>query len=52
MSYSAMANRKVEQSWFNTRTQTSGPSVERILERGLTVFPKLRSLDVQEMVNF
>jgi hypothetical protein len=33
--------RKVEQSWFNTCTQTSGPSVERILERGLTVFPKL-----------
>ena len=45
-------HRKVEQSWFNTCTQMSGPLVERILERGLTVFPKLCSLNVQETVDF
>jgi hypothetical protein len=28
-------HRKVEQGWYNTRTQTSGPLVERILDKGL-----------------
>jgi hypothetical protein len=45
-------HRKVKQSWYNTRNQTSGPSVERILDRGLAVSPKLCSLNVQETVNF
>jgi hypothetical protein len=34
------------------RTQTSGPLVKRILDRGLAVFPKLHSLEVHDAVEF
>ena len=39
-------------SWFNNRTQVSGPSLERILERGLKAFPLLRSMDMHDAVDF
>ena len=39
-------------AWTNTRTQQSGPSVERILEKGLTVLPKLRGTSARETVSF
>ncbi len=45
-------HRKVKQGWYNTRNQTSGLSVKRILDQGLAVFPKLRSLDVHDAVDF
>ena len=44
--------RKVLVSWFNNRTQVSGPSLERILERGLKAFPLLRSMDMHDAVDF
>jgi hypothetical protein len=39
-------------AWENRRTQQSGPSVDRILEKGLPVFPRLDSLDVSATVDF
>ena len=45
-------HRKVLQSWFNTRTQVSGPSLELILERGLKAFPQLRTMNVHDAVKF
>jgi hypothetical protein len=43
---------KVLQSWYNPRTLVSGPSIERILDRGFQAFPKLRTLDIQDAVEF
>ena len=45
-------HRKVLQSWFNPRTQVSGPSLERILDRGLKAFPQLRSMNMDDAVEF
>jgi hypothetical protein len=39
-------------AWENRRTQQCGPSVDRILEKGLLVFPKLDSLEVSATVDF
>jgi hypothetical protein len=39
-------------SWLNQRTQQSGPSVNRILEKGIPIFPKLESLDMGATVTF
>jgi len=39
-------------AWENCRTQQSGPSVDRILENGPLVFPKLDSLEVSATVDF
>ena len=47
-----LLHRKVTAAWTNPRTQQSGPSVERILEKGLTVFPKLRGTTAREAVSF
>jgi hypothetical protein len=43
-------HRKVLQSWYESHTLVSGPSIERILERGLQAFPKLRSLEIHDAV--
>jgi hypothetical protein len=45
-------HRKVRQGWMNPRTHVSGPSVERILEKGLPVFPKLLTLTAKDTVHF
>ena len=39
-------------AWDNRRTQQRGPSVDRILEKGLPVFPKLDCLDTSATVTF
>jgi len=39
-------------AWDNRRTQQSGPSVDRILEKGLPVFPRLDTLEVLATVDF
>ena len=38
--------------WVNPRTMQSGPSVERILDKGLVMFPILASMDVAAAVEF
>jgi len=45
-------HRKVLQSWYNTRTQVSGPSLERILDRGLKAFPLLRNMTMHDAIKF
>jgi hypothetical protein len=45
-------HRKVLQLWENPQSYSMGPSVERILEKGLPVFPKLRSLETHDAVEF
>ena len=45
-------HRKVLQSWFNPRTQMSGPSLERILDRGLKMFLQLQTMEVHNAVEF
>jgi hypothetical protein len=45
-------HKKVRQGWINPCTQISGPSVERILEKGLLVFPKLKMLMTKDTVHF
>jgi hypothetical protein len=48
-----LLHKKVRQAWFNPRTLQSGPSVERILERGLLVFPKLQNnTEAKDVVAF
>ncbi len=45
-------HKKVVQSWYNMHNQTLGPSVERILDRGLTIFPKLSTLVIDDAIEF
>jgi hypothetical protein len=48
-----LLHKKVQQAWFNPCTLQSGPSVERILEHGLLVFPKLRhNMEAKDVVAF
>jgi hypothetical protein len=47
-----LLHRRVMDAWENRRTQQSGPSVDRILEKGLPVFPKLDTLEVSATVDF
>jgi hypothetical protein len=47
-----LLHKKVQQAWFNPRTLMFGPSVDRILEKGLTVLPKLRDTDAKGTVTF
>jgi hypothetical protein len=47
-----LLHRKVLDLWVNTRTQQHGPSVKRILDKGLPVFPTLTSLTVDATVEF
>jgi hypothetical protein len=47
-----LLHRRVLDAWVNKRTQQSGPSVDRILEKGLPVFPKLDSMEMASTVNF
>ncbi len=51
-SHIQLLHKKVRQAWFNPRTLQSGPSVDPILEKGLTLFPKLRETSTMETVAF
>ncbi len=45
-------HQRVLDAWVNQHTQQSGPSVDRILEKGLPIFPKLDLLEMATTVNF
>ena len=47
-----LMHKKVRQAWYNPRTLQSGPSVDRILEKGLAVLPKLRTTEAKDTVAF
>ncbi len=44
--------RKVRQGWTNPCMHISGPSVKRILEKGLLIFPELKTLTAKGTVQF
>jgi hypothetical protein len=45
-------HKKVLQGWFNPCSRSYGPSIKWILERGLTIFPRLDSLTAADTVTF
>jgi hypothetical protein len=47
-----LLHKKVRMAWHNPRTLQSGPLVERSLEKGMTVFPKLQGTSTRETVAF
>jgi hypothetical protein len=47
-----LLHKKVQMAWHNPSTLQSGPLVERILEKGMMVFPKLRGTSAHETVAF
>jgi hypothetical protein len=47
-----LLHRKVCQAWYNPWTLQSGPMVERILKRGLSIFPKLCTDNARETITF
>jgi hypothetical protein len=47
-----LMHRRVMDMWVNPCMMQSGPSVERILDKGLVMFPKLASMDVAVAVEF
>ncbi len=47
-----LLHQHVMDAWVNHCTQQRGPSVDRIMEKGIPVFPKLASLAVDSTVEF
>jgi hypothetical protein len=47
-----MVHHKVRELWYNAYAHTSGPQVDKILHKLLSVFPQLESLRVEDVVNF
>jgi hypothetical protein len=47
-----LLHRKVRQAWYNPRTLQSGPLVNRIIEKGVSVIPKLATGTARETVLF
>ena len=45
-------HQKVRELWFNRSSNTSGPQVDRILQKSLSVFPRLSSTDTGKVVSF
>jgi hypothetical protein len=43
---------KTLEGWTNIRTQQSGPSVEQIMEKAMTLFEKLESITTTDLVHF
>jgi hypothetical protein len=47
-----LVHHKVMELWYNAYTHTSGPQVDKVLQKSLTVFPKLCSMRVEDVVGF
>jgi hypothetical protein len=47
-----LVHQKVRELWYNAYAHTSGPQVDKILQKSLAVFPKLTSMWVDDVVNF
>jgi hypothetical protein len=45
-------HRKTLEGWTNVRTQHSGPSVERIMEKAMPLFQKLEGITMADLVHF
>lgn len=47
-----MVHHKIRELWYNSSAHTSGPQVDKILHKSISVFPKLTSLQVDDVVGF
>ena len=47
-----LVHHKVMELWYNVYAHTSGPQVDKVLQKSLTVFPKLSSMCVEDVVGF
>ena len=47
-----LVHNKVRELWYNAYAHTSGPQVDKILHKSLSVFPKLTSMRVEDVVGF
>jgi hypothetical protein len=47
-----LAHRKIVELWYNAFSHTSGPQVDRIIQKSLSIFPRLESTKVEDVVNF
>jgi hypothetical protein len=47
-----MVHHRVRELWYNSFARTMGPQVDKILSKSLSVFPKLTTLQVEDVVNF
>jgi hypothetical protein len=47
-----LVHHKVMELWYNAYAHTSGPQVDKILHKSLSVFPKLSSMHVEDVVGF
>jgi hypothetical protein len=47
-----LAHRKITELWYNSYAHTSGPQVDKIIQKSLSVFPRLESTKVDDVVNF
>jgi hypothetical protein len=47
-----LVHNKVQELWYNAYAHTLGPQVDKILHKSLSVFPKLASLKVDDVIGF
>jgi hypothetical protein len=47
-----LAHQKIIELWYNSYAQTSGPQIDRIIQKSLSVFPRLESTKVADAVEF
>jgi len=47
-----MVHHKIKELWFNSFAHTSGPQIDKILHKSISVFPKLPSMRVDDVVSF
>jgi len=47
-----LVHNKVRELWYNVYAHTSGPQVDKILHKSISVFPKLASARVDDVVGF
>jgi hypothetical protein len=47
-----LGHKKITELWYNSYGHTSGPQVDKIIQKSLSVFPRLESTRVDDVVNF
>jgi hypothetical protein len=47
-----LVHNKVRELWYKAYAHTSGPQVDKILHKSISVFPKLASMRVEDVVGF
>jgi hypothetical protein len=47
-----LAHQKIMELWYNGYAHTSGPQIDRIIQKSLSVFPRLESTKVADAVEF